>query len=117
MAAAIAEAAQRGSAARFPQLLIGVRYWLPFRRSVIIAATTWRGESARFGSVQALAAELDQMGSLIAEIGSSAAIPPAEAATPARIPRCVARTCALMLAEFGSSRSAVTAYQVKPRSR
>jgi hypothetical protein len=84
MAAGFAESDRRGSAVRFPQLLMGARYWLPFRRSVVIASTTWRGELARFGSVDALAAELDEIRSLVAEIDPSVITLPAEASAPPR---------------------------------
>jgi hypothetical protein len=66
MASAFAATDRRGSAVRFPQLLMGAQYWLPFKRRVVITSTTWRGDTARFGSVDALAVELNEICALIA---------------------------------------------------
>jgi hypothetical protein len=48
----------RGFTGRFPQLLLGARYWLPFRRNLILEEPNWRGNLERFGSIARLVDEI-----------------------------------------------------------
>jgi hypothetical protein len=83
-AAVFAEADRRGSAVRFPQLLMGVRYWLPIKSNIVITSTTWRGDVARFGSVSALAGELNEIRAAIVQVDPSISLSPADGSVPRR---------------------------------
>lgn len=54
-----------GFKTRFPQLLLGAEFWLPYRRDVTFAAPDWRGNMRRYGSIFALSAELDTVRAFI----------------------------------------------------
>lgn len=45
----------------FPQLLLGVTFWLPFRRNMIIEEQNWRGTLVRFGSIVHLLREIAEI--------------------------------------------------------
>ncbi len=62
-----AEAARRGFAGRFPQLLLGTRYWLPFQRNLIIEEPNWLGDVERYGSARRLADELKEVRAFVAD--------------------------------------------------
>jgi len=49
---------KRGFTGRFPQLLLGADYWLPFQRNMIIEEPSWRGDVERFGSTIRLMEEI-----------------------------------------------------------
>jgi len=63
----IESAGKRGFGGRFPQLLLDVRYWLPFSRNMILEEPDPRGRPARFGSLASLAQELDDIRQVIAK--------------------------------------------------
>jgi hypothetical protein len=71
-AATFVDAERRGPAGRFPQLLLGVRYWLLFQRDVIIEEPNWRGNVQRYGSVFRLAEEVRGVRDFIASADASA---------------------------------------------
>ena len=56
--AAFTEAERRGFGGRFPQLLLGARYWLPFSQNLMIEEPDWDGMVERYGSVPRLVDEL-----------------------------------------------------------
>ncbi|MCX7376422.1 MAG: hypothetical protein NTY94_06750 [Alphaproteobacteria bacterium] len=62
---AIAAAARRGFSSPYPQLLLGVDVWLPFRRNLILEEPNPLGHTQRFGSLPALLAELASLQSLL----------------------------------------------------
>lgn len=64
---ALGAAERRGFAGRFPQLLLGCSFWLPFRRNMMIEEPDWDGHLQRFGSVYSLEPELRELRALIAE--------------------------------------------------
>jgi hypothetical protein len=72
LTAVFGEAERRGLAGRFPQLLLGARYWLPFQRNVIIEEPSWRGAVERYGSLFRLAEELNGVRDFIASTDASA---------------------------------------------
>ncbi|WP_218279127.1 hypothetical protein, partial [Pseudomonas sp. FW300-N1A5] len=49
--AAFANAERRGFGERFPQLLLGASFWLPFSRNLMIEEPDWDGAVQRYGSV------------------------------------------------------------------
>ena len=69
---ALAEAQRRGFAGRFPQLLLGCSFWLPFQRNMIIEEPDWNGNQQRFGSAYSLEPELRELRALITEADPSA---------------------------------------------
>ena len=71
-AATFEEAERRGLAGRFPQLLLGAWYWLPFLRNVIIEEPSWRGGVERYGSLFRLSEELSEIREFIASADASA---------------------------------------------
>lgn len=56
--AAFADVERRGFGGRFPQLLLGARFWLPFSRNMMIEEPDWDGLQQRFGSVACLRDEI-----------------------------------------------------------
>lgn len=60
-----AEVKRRGFGGRFPQLLLGAEYWLPFKRNLIIEEPDWSGYVTRYGSTPGLADELSAIRALI----------------------------------------------------
>ena len=64
--AEFADADRRGFTGRFPQLLLGGDYWLPFQRNLIIEEPDWRNDVQRFGSSFRLADEVAEIRSFIA---------------------------------------------------
>jgi hypothetical protein len=58
MGAAFANAERRGFGGRFPQLLLGARFWLPFSRNMMIDEPDSDGVQQRFGSVPCLLKEI-----------------------------------------------------------
>jgi hypothetical protein len=71
MKAAFANAERRGFAGRFPQLLLGARFWLPFSRNLMIEEPDWDGAVERYGSVPRLLDELTEIRAAIAEADPS----------------------------------------------
>ena len=65
--AVFAEAGRRGFAGCFPQLLSGVRYWLPFERDTVIKETSWTGEAVCLGSAPRLLEEITLVQAAIVE--------------------------------------------------
>ena len=55
-----------GFRGRFPQLLLGPMYWLPFQRNMIVEEPDWRGAFNRYGSSFRLADELRDITTFIA---------------------------------------------------
>ena len=55
-----------GFRGRFPQLLLGPMYWLPFQRDMIVEEPDWRGAFNRYGSSFRLADELRDITTFIA---------------------------------------------------
>ena len=62
---ALESAEHRGFDGRFPQLLLTPKYWLPFRRNMIIEEPDWQGTMQRFGSSIRLADEVQELRALI----------------------------------------------------
>jgi hypothetical protein len=58
MDAAFADAERRAFGGRFPQLLLGARFWLPFSRNLMIEEPDWEGAVERYGSVPRLLDEI-----------------------------------------------------------
>jgi len=52
---------RRGFTGRFSQLLLGSRYWLPFRRNMIIEEPDWEAKTGRFGSAYRLYDEIREL--------------------------------------------------------
>jgi len=71
MGAAFASAERRGFGGRFPQLLLGAHFWLPFSRNMIIEEPDWDGLQQRFGSVPYLLDEIIAIRAGIAEADPS----------------------------------------------
>lgn len=71
MNAAFANAERRGFAGRFPQLLLGARFWLPFSRNLMIEEPDWDGAVERYGSVPRLLDEIAEIRTGIAEADPS----------------------------------------------
>ena len=67
-----AEANRRGFGGRFPQLMLGARYWLPFQRHLMIEEPNWFGSVERYGSLFRLADEIDDVRTFIAAADPSA---------------------------------------------
>jgi hypothetical protein len=59
--AVFAEAERRGFSGRFPQLLLGASFWLPFSRNLMIEEPDWDGAPERYGSVSRLVDELTEI--------------------------------------------------------
>ena len=71
MEAAFGNAERRGFAGRFPQLLLGARFWLPFSRNLMIEEPDWDGAVERYGSVPRLLDELTEIRAVMAEADPS----------------------------------------------
>jgi len=71
MEAAFANADRRGFGGRFPQLLLGARFWLPFSRNLMIEEPDWEGAQERYGSVPRLLDEITAIRAGIAEVDPS----------------------------------------------
>jgi hypothetical protein len=69
--AALASAERRGFAGRFPQLLLGARFWLPFSRNLMIEEPDWDGAVERYGSVPRLLDEITEIRAGIVEADPS----------------------------------------------
>lgn len=80
--AAFSDAERWGFAGRFPQLLRGARYWLPFRRHLIIEEPNWRGNLGRYGALFQLRDELAAVRTIILETDPAAARWTVENMTP-----------------------------------
>lgn len=65
-------AEQRGLMGKFPHLLAGSAYWLPFERNIIIEEPDWRGTVRRFASAKRLSVEIDVLRAFIAAADPSA---------------------------------------------
>ena len=52
---------------RYPQLLLGEQFWLPFERNTIIEEPDWHGKTERFGSNTRLAEEIRELKAMIEE--------------------------------------------------
>ena len=65
--AAFVAAERRGFGGRFPQLLLGASFWLPFSRNMMIEEPDWDGIQQRFGSVPCLLDEIIAVRAAIAE--------------------------------------------------
>ena len=68
------EAERRGASGRFPHLLLGARYWLPFKRNLIIEEPSWTGNVERYGSLAHLSEEVKQVRNFIADADPDAVI-------------------------------------------
>jgi hypothetical protein len=75
-------AEQRGFTSGFPQLLLGAKYWLPFRRHMIIEEPDWNGTVARFGSVFHFVDELKELRTFISSADPGATVWTAERPDP-----------------------------------
>ncbi len=64
--AVFAEADRKGFSGRFPHLLLGARYWFPYKRRLIIEEPSWRGTVERYGSVFEVAEEIASVRDAIA---------------------------------------------------
>ena len=82
VAPVFAEADRRGFGGRFPQLLLGARYWLPFQRHLIIEEPNWQGDMERYGSLLRLVDEVREVRSAIAAADPAATAWTADRATP-----------------------------------
>jgi hypothetical protein len=71
MEAAFAAAERRGFGGRFPQLLLGASFWLPFSRNMMIEEPDWDGVQQRFGSVPRLLDEITVVRAALAEADPS----------------------------------------------
>jgi hypothetical protein len=80
--AVFAEAARRGFGGRFPQLLLGAKYWLPYKRHLIMEEPNWRGNVERYGSLFQLSDEIKEVRDSIADADRSAAVWTADKHTP-----------------------------------
>ncbi len=67
-----AEVERRKFRCRFPHLLLGARYWLPYEKHLIMEDQTWRGEIERFASLFQLNTEIKELRGAIAEVAPSA---------------------------------------------
>ena len=72
---------QRKNFYRFPQVLSGIDYWLPFKSDLIIDEPNWRGTLVRVGSVYGLFDELHTIQQFISRAD------PSVAAMPASVPQ------------------------------
>ena len=70
-AAAFAATERRGFGGRFPQLLLGACFWLPFSRNMMIEEPDWDGVQQRFGSVPRLLDEITVVRAALAEADPS----------------------------------------------
>jgi len=68
---AFADAEKRGFGGRFPQLLLGARFWLPFSRNLMIEEPDWEGAIERYGSVPRLLDEIIAIRAGIAAVDPS----------------------------------------------
>jgi hypothetical protein len=80
--AAFSEAERKGFTGGFPQLLLGAKYWFPFRRHLIIEEPNWRGNVERYGSLFQLSDELDEIRTFIADVNPSATVWTADKIAP-----------------------------------
>ena len=71
METAFANAERLGFGGRFPQLLLGARFWLPFSRNLMIEEPDWDGSVERYGSVPRLLDEITEIRTAIAEADPS----------------------------------------------
>lgn len=71
MEAAFAAAERRGFGGRFPQLLLGASFWLPFSRNMMIEEPDWDGVQQRFGSASCLLDEIIVVRAALAEADPS----------------------------------------------
>ena len=62
---------KRGFTGRFPQLLLGSQYWLPFQRNMIIEEPDWQGRTNRFGSTYRLEDQVRELRTMIREADPS----------------------------------------------
>lgn len=62
---AVASVERRGFSGPFPQLKLVARFWLPFRRNMIIEEPDWQTRTRRYGSSYRLADELEELRQLI----------------------------------------------------
>lgn len=69
-----AEATRRGFGGRFPQLLLGAQYWLPFQRHMIIEEPSWMGNVERYGSTFRVMNELEVLRTSIIDADPSVAV-------------------------------------------
>jgi hypothetical protein len=65
----------KGYLCRFPQILLGVQNWLPFRRDMIIEEPNWEGHVTRFGSLFSLRHEIETVRSFIRSAVPNSALP------------------------------------------
>lgn len=66
------DADRRSFAGKFPHLLLGAHYWLPFQRHLIIEEPDWQGNVRRFGSTTRLNGEVRIVRAFIAAADPSA---------------------------------------------
>jgi hypothetical protein len=74
----IDKSSARGYLSKFPQLLLGVNCWLPFRRDMIIEEPDPLGERQRFGSLFALRQQIETIRTFILNAEPSATQPSAD---------------------------------------
>ncbi|MDQ0474843.1 hypothetical protein [Labrys wisconsinensis] len=51
----------RGFGGNFPQLLLGARYWLPFKQHLMLEDANWLGRTERYGSIFQLNEEVKEV--------------------------------------------------------
>jgi len=80
--AIFAEAGRRGFGGQFPQLLLGAKYWLPYKRHLIMEEPNWRGNAERYGSLFQLSDEVAKVRDCIADVDPRAMVWTADKDTP-----------------------------------
>jgi len=62
------ESSRRGFGGKFPHLLLGANYWLPYKRQLIIEEPNWDGRLDRYGSVYHLVDEITAVRAAMSEM-------------------------------------------------